>query len=243
MGSGRDKAITKHVLIGNVNPGFVSSDFMASIINFMVYDSHERQMFRGYLPWQASACLSIYRNFVVSAFLATDYEWLWFLDSDIGIDNHTLYRLLDAAEAFDSPIMSGIYMSLNNRGEMKPCLYYAGIENGKNTMVQYDEVPEPTLGYGVAEVNGVGAGCLLIRRDVLVSMEKTYGQPKPWFDELIYAGVPYGEDLTFCKRASDLGYPILVNTTTHVSHQKTVKLTVPKTPHELLEPVGASHAS
>lgn len=77
----------------------------------------------------------------------------------------------------------------------------------------------------VVKVDCVGTGFLAIHRSLLVEMEATYAQPLPWFEEPVRDGVHYGEDMGFCLRVMDMGYPVLVNRACTVLHHKTIKLT------------------
>lgn len=209
------------VLWGNVNPGHVSSEYCASLARFMSYDSKERQVLRNYLPWKASGCLDLYRNMVVEAFLATDNEWLWFVDSDIGVEVDTLYMLLDTADPAHRPVVSGIYPMLLNEGQ-RPSIFYRGMDEQRQkiTMIPFDTIPEDE----VITVDGVGAGCLLLHRSLLEAMRNVFPPQKPWFDMGTFDEVPYGEDFTFCMRVKQMGYDITVNTHALVSHQKEVRL-------------------
>lgn len=190
----------------------------------MAYDSHNRREFQLYLPWRSSGCLDIYRNFVVEKFLTTEHEWLWFVDSDIEIANDTLYKLLDAADPATHPVVTGIYPMILNEGQV-PSIFTRGYDEkvDKVTMMPYLTLPDsPTI-----EVDGCGAGCLLIHRSILTTMRTIFPPEKPWFDMGIFDQVPYGEDFTFCMRVAQMGYKPLAVTTAHCSHNKTMKLTVP----------------
>ncbi len=58
---------------------------------------------------------------------------------------------------------------------------------------------------GLQEIDAIGAGCILIRRNVLCAMQKI----QPWVckrDERGY--ILEGEDFAFCKKAKSLGYRI-----------------------------------
>lgn len=211
------------VMVGNVNPGLVTSDYMKALLDFMLYDLQNRQIFRGYLPWRASSLIDIYRNMIVDQFLTqTDDDYLWFIDSDIVIDNTTLYSLVDTCEEFGFPLISGIYPTVDQFGMVHPSLWRLGEENGRTTMVQLKDVPNEPL----VEVDGVGAGCLLIHRSLLEKMRAEYGPAKPWFDMGVFFGIPFGEDYTFCMRVKEMGFPIMANTKVRVDHFKELKLTL-----------------
>lgn len=217
------------VLIGNVNPGTVHSDYMVAILNFMQYDRENRAIFKGYLPWRASYLLDIYRNMVVESFLTdTDFEWLWFIDSDIEIEPTTLYTLIDAADPTTVPVISAIYPMAGKNGNAHPSLWHWGEENGRKQFIPYDVIPDPNPA-GLVQADGVGAGCLLIHRSFLQAMRTIYPPSKPWFDMGTFEGIPCGEDFTFCHRVAQMGYTIYAHPSALVNHFKEFKLTLKDT--------------
>lgn len=217
------------VLVGNINPGYVTSDYMRSLMDFMIYDINHRNLFKAYLPWRSSALADIYRNMVVEQFLSTDLEYLWFLDSDIEIDNSTLYKLLDTSSP-TRPVVSGIYPTIDKYGQTHPSLWYRAKKDGKMTMIQYEKLADltPQIDNGVEfyTIDGVGAGCLLIHRSLLEEMRHHFPPAKPWFDMGTYDGIPYGEDYTFCMRIKELGISPVACPTALVDHYKEIKLTL-----------------
>lgn len=198
-------------------------------MDFMQFDSKNRNVFKGYLPWRASALADIYRNMIVEQFLDTEFDYLWFLDSDIQIDNTTLYKLLDLAESGSYPVVSGIYPTIDQYGQTHPSLWHLGIKDGLETMIQYEKLQDVELKGDHYEVDGVGAGCLLLSRNLLLEMRSCNKFPpaKPWFDMEIYKSkVPMGEDYTFCLRVASLNYPIVASPVALVDHYKEIKLTL-----------------
>lgn len=217
------------VTIGNINPGLVSSDYMAAVLGFVTHDSKDRAVVRSYLPWYSSGLLDICRNMVVKTFLDTsDHEWLWFLDSDIEINNSTLYSMLDVASPDERPVVTGIYPIASKNNEIRASVYHRVPDpelGGKIGMVPFtlDELSDP-----VVDVDGCGAGCLLIHRSILLAMQDIFPIEKPWFDMLIFDQVAYGEDFTFCMRVHQMGFPVTCATDARVNHNKTIKLALPQ---------------
>lgn len=76
----------------------------------------------------------------------------------------------------------------------------------------------------LARVAAVGTGFMAIHRTLLREMEARYAQPLPWFEEPVRNGVHYGEDMGFCLRLMDMGYPVLVHRGVTPLHHKTIKL-------------------
>ncbi len=76
----------------------------------------------------------------------------------------------------------------------------------------------------VCGVAAVGTGFMGIHRSFLTHMESEYAQPLPWFEEPVHNGIHYGEDMGFCLRLMDMGYPVLVHRGVTPLHHKTIKL-------------------
>lgn len=216
------------VTIGNLNPGLVTSDYMASVLGFVTHDSKNRAVVTSYIPWYSSGLLDICRNMVVKNFLdSSDNEWLWFLDSDIEINNDTLYAMLDVASPDERPVVTGIYPIIGRNNIVVPSVYHRREDpelGGKIGMVPFamEELTPPFV-----EVDGCGAGNLLIHRSFLLAMQDIYPIEKPWFHMDIFDGVAYGEDFTFCMRVAQMGFPVTCATDARVNHSKTIKLTLP----------------
>ena len=112
--------------------------------------------------------------------LATDASWLLFLDSDVEFPADTLDRLLEVADPEDRPIVTGVYMRIGRDGEASPCLFRSALFEGGVQMVPYVPLPDDEI----IEVDGCGAGMLLIHRSLLEEMLVKYGYPTPWFAEM-----------------------------------------------------------
>lgn len=122
---------------------------------------------------------------------------LFFLDADIVPPADTLTRLL----ATGKPIVSGLY-----RKRLPPYEPMAFLKNK----------PIPIKGPRLRKADVVGAGCLLIRREVFERIES------PWFtSEWSASGGEKGhlaEDFSFCKKARGTGFEIFVDTSVRPLH-------------------------
>lgn len=153
------------------------------------------------------------RNRVVKAFLVeTEAEYLWMVDSDMTFEPDVLDRLLEVARQEDLPIVGALCFGLNDDQEMFPVLFR--LHDGKPRRV--DNYPKDTL----IECSATGAACLLIRRDVLEKMELEYPAPYHWFEESSDGEAEVGEDVKFCLKARELGFPIFVDSSISVGHIK-----------------------
>lgn len=122
-------------------------------------------------------------------FLESDCDYMLFLDSDMVPPADMLIKLIQ----HDKPIVSAL--AFRRVPNYEPCIF-------KNDMEFYLDYPK-----GLIEVAGVGMACTLIKREVF---EKV---PQPWFTP-----TAIGEDLSFCKRATDAGYKIFCDTNLICGH-------------------------
>lgn len=175
---------------------------------------------------QCGPYLDMGRNKMVNTFLTEEYahcDRLLFVDSDIAFDPSLIQTLVDD----DLPIVSGVYHSLFDQG-IRPVVYEWTQKEGEPRLMS------PINNWGgrsesdhLVEVEGVGAGFLMIRRDVIERFLEDYQQPQVWFGMDIVDSVELGEDLTFCVRAADLDIPIVVDRRVQVAHHKAIALQGP----------------
>jgi GT2 family glycosyltransferase len=163
------------------------------------------------------------RNIVVRDFLAdTRLDYLLFIDSDVMFTVEHINNIHAFMAAQSGPcVASGAY-----RTERNGAYVVAGnrVPNGQiilMTLEEFQAITEPD------EVDGVGAGFLMIPRVLLEEMREQFGYPCPWFDEPIDEhGVHLGEDYGFCDRVTKLGYPIYLLPDIRLTHVKSVGLTL-----------------
>lgn len=153
------------------------------------------------------------RNAGVEHMLRSGSRYLFFLDSDVVPPADAVLRLL----RHDAPVISGMYCRRSP-------------PHGVPVMMRDHKWVTDLPGPGqnpVIEVDLVGAGCLLLRRDVLEAMRARPSQRpgKPWFDWRVdlQGHLPPGEclseDYSFmlsCRR--ELGVKILVDTSIRCRH-------------------------
>lgn len=132
------------------------------------------------------------------AFKAIDggYTHSLWLDSDMIFTEHVLDDLRDANKGFVSGIAHG------RREPHHSCLFteiYPSVH-------RFTEYPNDTF-----KVAGCGFGCVLISSDILAAVRKANGT-------CFFPTRELGEDLAFCKRATDLGYEIWAEPTVRLGH-------------------------
>ena len=141
------------------------------------------------------------RNNAVKNCLSGDYTHLFFLDDDTLPRPDAILRLLK----HDLPIVSGLYC---RRSEPHyPIIINMNRDNRKVLGFTYPYEMNPPKDK-LVECDAVGAGCLLIKREVFEKM------PQPWFK----VGQYHGEDIYFCLQAKEAGYKILVDTGVECMH-------------------------
>jgi hypothetical protein len=146
------------------------------------------------------------RNDIVNSFLkSTDCKYLFFIDDDICLPPTGLRQLLADSIEHDAPIVTGLYIQ---RGEPHLPVIYRKTDDGRHIfMTKY--IP------GLQEVDACGAGCLLIRRDVL----ETIGSD--WFS---YGDYGVSEDMAFCMRVKAAGYKIALDASVRCNHLSIIKV-------------------
>jgi len=158
---------------------------------------HEKPYF--YNHRGTNACTA--RNACVERMFKGDFTHLFFMDSDMVFPPRTLQKLLD----HDVDIVGGFYV--RKRKGFLPTAFLKGHRVGGKWLTEW------VTDY--KEVEGIGTGCLLIKREVFEKVEC------PWF-EYKWSGTQDGhfvtEDLTFCEKAKDNGYKVWCDGTIRCGH-------------------------
>ncbi len=156
------------------------------------------------MPWDdlytiGSTYLPDARNTLHKFFVEeSQCEHLVMLDSDVLPPPDFIERLL----AHDKPLVGGWY---RKKGMPYPPVVYDYDSTDGDSINWWRVRAKP--GEGLEQVAGAGAGCWLMRRDVAVALG-----PKP------YDMNQGGEDLTLCKRITDLGFPIFIDWSVACAH-------------------------
>jgi hypothetical protein len=139
------------------------------------------------------------RNYLIDQMLnhPLDPTHIFFLDSDIVPRADTLMKLL----RHRLPIVSAMY-----RKRLPPYEPMAFVKKGPFLK------PIAVKGTKVKTVDAVGAGCLLIRREVFEKIRA------PWFTSEWRMEGHLSEDFSFCEKATKAGFKIVVDTTVNPLH-------------------------
>ncbi len=218
------------VAVGFLDPGEWSHCFGQSLIDMYLRDqatskrmvsAHGKQLRNNA---QAGGIVAG-RNEIVTQFLdATECEWLFMVDSDMGFAADTVDRLVNAADPKDRPVVGGLCFGLRREkpGEfygqkyvvVPTCYEYVDTdaEVGFRSIIDY---PRDTL----FPVGGTGAACLMIHRSALEDLRAKFGDK--WFDHITHpGGTTFSEDLSFCIRLAAADIPLYVDTSIRTTHDK-----------------------
>lgn len=180
------------------------------------------------------------RNLLVQLCLdhAPPWDWLMMVDSDMVFAPADIATLIGAvASPHLTPVIGGVYANPDAKGRANPVVYRWGdFDRGDMLVPSFVQMSKKELAdsqnWALVDGDVVGVGCvgtgfLAIHRSILVTLLDTYRPPfLPWFDEPIINGVHMGEDMGFCRRVLDLGYPVLVHRGVRLGHHKATYLTI-----------------
>lgn len=194
------EAVAPQVLVGVLTRGTVATKWSVGFRNLQIPAASDIMMPTG-MPFDHG------RNTVCQVTIERGFRWLFFLDDDVIPPPDTIQRLINR----DVDIVSGLYY---RRAE--PIM----------PVSLYDSKPKPVFTTNIefgqlAEVDLVGAGCLLIKRNVL---EKMRTPKMDWFDWLMDRyDIPEdercSEDFAFCRKAKrDHGFKVWLDTTIQCQH-------------------------
>lgn len=141
------------------------------------------------------------RNKLAKQAIKMQADYTMWLDSDMIFKPDTMVRLL----AHDAPIVSGAYF------RRSPPYHLVAFDKCDTETREWTDLPLPTE---TVKCGGVGFGCVLVRTDVLFEVAAKY---KTWFEPMN----GFGEDLSFCYRARQCGFDVLLDPTItcgHVGH-------------------------
>jgi len=216
------------VAVGFLDPGEWSHCFGQSLIDLYLTDAFgsKRLVPNGKQLRKFAAANGIVagRNEIAAQFLdATECEWLFMVDSDMGFAPTTIDALIESADVLERPVVGGLCFALrkDTPGEFYgqkyvtvPTVYEfidSEAEVGFRSLVDY---PRDSL----VQANATGAACILIHRSALERVRDKVGDH--WFDQVTHAGATFSEDLSFCLRLTACDIPIWVNTAVRTTHDK-----------------------
>lgn len=146
-----------------------------------------------------------HRNVIAKNFLESDCDYLLMIDSD----NPPPTNILDLIE-YDKEVI-GLPTPINMN-------YIQGVNDIRWNVFE-NELPVKEKGNGLQEVEMIGTGCMIIRRDVLEKIKHPFTTKRNEDDLRIV-----GTDTAFCKRCKEAGIKIWTHWNYTCSHFKTIDL-------------------
>ena len=215
------------IYFANENPGGVRAEFMRTTLELIMNDINTNHLIEVVDLHHGGAGVAMFRNQTIEKFLqTTTCDAIFFCDSDIKLETDTVARLAAHCSP-EKPIISGLYFNSLEAG-IRPVAFCKGEPGpiGNIHMEPYDHVPSSAdLPDGLWEVDGAGAGCLMLHRSHLLAMLEKYGLPQPWFADEVHNKEVYGEDLAFCERSTNMGVKTYIDVDAAVGHVKPIVLT------------------
>ena len=158
------------------------------------------------------------RNTICQATLQHGFRNCFMLDSDVMTPPDAIPRLL----AHRQPIVSGVYFRRSPPHGLPVAMRC--VRNAKGEFEGFQWVTDLPPG-GLIEVDVVGSGCLLLRRDLLEVFARKPQRPgKTWFDWKVdmQTFLPkeecLSEDYTMCMHAKKLGFKTMLDTSIRCRH-------------------------
>lgn len=218
------------VVLAYVHPGQTSAYFTESLITTLLADfTRPRRRIVNILQEWSSANVSEARNTVTARFLdsrtpdgRTVGDWLLWIDADMQWEPRALDLLLDSADPKARPIVGGLCFGMS-QDRLVPTIYqFVRTDDGGITTYRVGDYPRDQ----VVQCAATGAAFVLIHRSVLEAVRAHgFNDAFPWFQETQLGARPVGEDITFCLRAGQLGFPVHVDTRAKIGHHKSALLT------------------
>lgn len=156
------------------------------------------------------------RNCHVEEFLKTNADILFFLDSDV-VPPPDVFDIVLEHERWQ--VAGAPYpIFVTPPGQKDPCIMFTAYKGrGANGGLGAADVPTS----GTEYIDGLATGCLFIKRSIFAELEKPYFAFEYEHDT---RAMTAGEDLSFCRKVTDLGYKFYVDYSKTCRHYKNVCL-------------------
>lgn len=135
------------------------------------------------------------RNDLATAAIKEDFDYVFWLDSDMVFRPDTLIRMMDTLKKNDYDMLTGLYF--RRVPPYSPVLFdRLNISGVEADFSEFKEIPNE-----IFEVGACGFGCVLMSTEVFMSVQAKHGN--------MFSPIGNnGEDVAFCWRARDCGYKI-----------------------------------
>ena len=158
------------------------------------------------IGWEVGSLVYHARNNLARQALKTDADWVLWLDSDMVFAPDTLIRMLKVCNDNDIDFLTAV--CFRRKPPYTPCLFdrLEKVEKGASYTALLS-VPD-----GLFQVGGCGFAGVLMRSDVLLSVQSRF--EGRMFDPMD----GFGEDVSFCWRARQCGYDIWCDSSIEFGH-------------------------
>lgn len=173
------------LLIGIPTLDYVHVEFMNSLTRLLMKLKDDGIQFD--LDIESGTLVYCARDAIANRAINEKYTHVLWLDSDMVFDDNILGNLLSCGEKF----VSGIYHA---RRKGYASTIFKSIETDK--VERFEEYPKEPF-----TIAGCGFGCVLTSVEILSLVSLHFGTCFTPFQNL-------GEDIAFCKRATNLGYKL-----------------------------------
>ena len=164
------------------------------------------------ISFQIGSLVYTSRNELVKTAIATESDYIFWLDSDMVFKPSTLIDMTKELEEKNLDLLSGLYF--RRVAPYSPVLFKSLTRTDSGVEYEtFDKIPNKTF-----EIAGCGFGCVLMRTSMAVDVALNY---KEMFDPFRGAG----EDVAFCIRAGELGYKLWCNPNISLGHVGSVVIT------------------
>ena len=138
------------------------------------------------------------RNSLATMAIMEEYDYVFWLDSDMVFRPDTLRRMYATMQEHDLDILTGLYF--RRVPPYTPVLFDKLERVNDSNIISWTEFHE--LPEGLFEVGGCGFGCVLMKTDVFLDIQARHGSMfSPFANN--------GEDIAFCIRARECGFKII----------------------------------
>lgn len=198
------------IVVGYVHPNIVTEGFTRSLAeNCLDRDNPIVGIISASNPRQTVA-----RNAVIDLFLKRDANWLMWIDTDMTFRHNAIGQLLATAKKHKADAVTGLgFIFKRNANVLVPNGYMFDPETN-----YFKEIEDYTKNK-VHQIDGTGAGFVLIHRRVFETIGKDWHQNHI---EHPVTGNPMGHDLAFFYEATQRhGFKLVWDTrikTGHVKH-------------------------
>lgn len=191
----------KGIYLAILNQGGIRTELVDLIMKI-----EKQSKYKLTITYPSKKPISSNRNEVCKRFLETDMDYLLMIDGDCIADEN----LLNLAD-YDKDVIGGTCFGFIKKNIVPFCMK-------RRVDYKYDII-DTSLSNGVIEVDAIGSGLIMIKREVLENM------PYPFRNEYDPEGIKTkGLDFNFCSRAQKLGYKVFCDTDMLVQHWATVDL-------------------